>query len=138
MISDNILHEKWNQWMHNQYLKFYIILYLMISNLILNLAIWNSHKFKSYKLLSHNLRSYDFIPHNFISLKVQTIQFCKVIFIRIIRHLIALLTFERFQIQQMPRMFPVWDFVVGIFVQKVVLHFGWVLTILSCQYLYSK
>ena len=35
-------------------------------------------------------------------------------------------------------MFSVWDFVVGIFAQKAMLNIGWVLSIISCQYLYSK
>ena len=35
-------------------------------------------------------------------------------------------------------MFPVWDFVVGIIAQKAMLNMGWVLSILSCQYLYNK
>ena len=34
-----------------------------------------------------------------------------------------------------PRMFPVWDFVVGIFAWKAMLHMGRVLSLLSYQYL---
>ena len=33
----------------------------------------------------------------------------------------TLLTFQRFQILLPPKMFPVWDFVVGIFAQKAML-----------------
>ena len=36
-----------------------------------------------------------------------------------------------------PRMF-IWDFVVGIFARKPMLHMGWVLSIICFQYLYSK
>ena len=36
-----------------------------------------------------------------------------------------------------PRMFPVWDFVEGIFERKAMLNMGQVLPILICQYLYS-
>ena len=55
-----------------------------------------------------------------------------------VEHLIALQTPQCFQILLMPRMFPVWDFVVGILARKAMLHMGWVLSIPSCQYLYSK
>ena len=36
-----------------------------------------------------------------------------------------------------PRMFPVWDFVVGIFARKALLNMGRVLSNLSCLYLYE-
>ena len=36
-----------------------------------------------------------------------------------------------------PRMCPVWVFVVGIFSRKAKLNTGWVLSTLSCQYLYK-
>ena len=47
-------------------------------------------------------------------------------------HLIALLTPRCFQILLMPRMFPIWDFVVGIFARKALLKMGQVLSIHSC------
>ena len=47
-------------------------------------------------------------------------------------HLIALLTPQCFQIPLTPRMFPIWDFVVGIFARKTLLNSGRVLSILSC------
>ena len=53
-------------------------------------------------------------------------------------HLIALLTFQRFQTLLTPRMFTVWELVVGIFARKAMLNMGWVLSIRRCQYLYSK
>ena len=49
-----------------------------------------------------------------------------------VEHLIALLTPQCFQIPLTPRMFPVWDFVVGIFAQKSLLNSGRVLSTLSC------
>ena len=49
-----------------------------------------------------------------------------------VEHLIALLTPQRFQIPLTPRMFPVWDFVVGIFARKALLNSGQVLSTLSC------
>ena len=49
-----------------------------------------------------------------------------------VEHLIELLTSQYFQIPLMPRMFPVWDFVVGVFARKVLLVMGWVLSTLSC------
>ena len=49
-----------------------------------------------------------------------------------VEHLIALLTPQCFQIPLMPRMFPVWDFVVGIFARKALLNSGRVLSTLSC------
>ena len=52
-----------------------------------------------------------------------------------VEHVIALLAFQRFQILLTPRMFPVWDFVGGIFARKDMLYIGWVLLTLSCQYL---
>ena len=54
-----------------------------------------------------------------------------------VEHLIVLLTPHCIQIPLMLRMFPVWDFVVGIFAQKALLNMGLVLPILSCQYLYK-
>ena len=42
-----------------------------------------------------------------------------------------------FQIPLTPSMFPVWDFVVKIFVRKVLLNMGRVLLTLSCKYLYK-
>ena len=53
----------------------------------------------------------------------------------ILEHMISLLTIQHFKILLMPRIFPVWDFMVGIFAQKAMLNIGWVLSILSCQYL---
>ena len=53
-------------------------------------------------------------------------------------HLIALLTFQRFQILLTPRMLLVWVFIAGIFARKAMLHVGWVISTLSCQYLYIK
>ena len=47
-------------------------------------------------------------------------------------HLIALLTSQSFQILLTARMFPVWDFVVGIFARKALLNSGRVLSTLSC------
>ena len=47
-------------------------------------------------------------------------------------HLIALLTPQSFQIPLTPRMFQVWDFVIGIFARKAVLNSGRVLSTLSC------
>ena len=55
-----------------------------------------------------------------------------------VEYLITLLTFQRFQILLKPRMIPVWDFVVAIFARNAMFNMGWVLSILSCQYLYSK
>ena len=49
-----------------------------------------------------------------------------------VEHLIALLTPQRFQIPLIPRMFPIWDFMVGIFARKALLNMGWVLSILCC------
>ena len=49
-----------------------------------------------------------------------------------VEHLIALLTSQCFQIQLTPRMFPVWDFVVGIFARKTLLNMGHVLSTHSC------
>ena len=49
-----------------------------------------------------------------------------------VEHLIALLTPQCFQVLLMPRMFPVWDFVVGIFARKALLNSGRVLSTLSC------
>ena len=34
------------------------------------------------------------------------------------------LTFQRSKIPLVPRMFPVWDFVVGLFVRKAMLNLG--------------
>ena len=39
-----------------------------------------------------------------------------------VEHLIALLTLQCFQIPLTPRMFPVWDFMVGIFARKALLN----------------
>ena len=50
-------------------------------------------------------------------------------------HLIALLTPQCFQIPLTPRMFPVWDFVVGIFARKALLNMCRVLSTLNCQHL---
>ena len=44
-----------------------------------------------------------------------------------VEHLLALLIPQRFQFLLTPRMFPVWDFVVGIFAGKPLLDTGWVL-----------
>ena len=46
--------------------------------------------------------------------------------------------FSTFSNPATPRMYPVWDFVVGIFARKAMFNMGWVLSILSCQYLNSK
>ena len=45
-----------------------------------------------------------------------------------VEHLIAFLTPQRFQIPLTPRMFPVWNFVVEIFVRKALPNMGWVLS----------
>ena len=47
-------------------------------------------------------------------------------------HLIALPTSLCIKILLKPRMFPVWDFVVGIFARKALLNSGRVLSTLSC------
>ena len=44
-----------------------------------------------------------------------------------VEHPIALLTPRCFRIPLTPRMFPVWDIVVGIFARKALLNSGWVL-----------
>ena len=44
----------------------------------------------------------------------------------------ALLTPQCFQISLTPRMFPVWDYMVGIFARKILLNSGRVLSTLSC------
>ena len=49
-----------------------------------------------------------------------------------VEHLIALLTPQCFQIPLTPRMFPVWDFVVGIFARKALLNMGRVLLTPNC------
>ena len=50
-----------------------------------------------------------------------------------VEHLISLLTPQFFQIPLTPRMFPVWDFVVGIFARKaLLLTMDWELSTLSC------
>ena len=49
-----------------------------------------------------------------------------------VEHLIALLTPQFFQIPLTPRMFHVWDFVVGIFARKALLNSDRVLSTLSC------
>ena len=54
-----------------------------------------------------------------------------------VEHLIALLAPQCFQIPLTPRMFPVWDFVVGIFARKALLNMGQVLSTFSCSYLYE-
>ena len=54
----------------------------------------------------------------------------------IVENLIELLISQRFQIQLTPRMFPVWDFMVGVFARKAILDMGWVLSTLSWQDLY--
>ena len=54
-----------------------------------------------------------------------------------VEHLIALLTPQCFQILLTPRMFPVWNFVVGIFARKALHNMGRVLSTLSCKYLYK-
>ena len=41
-----------------------------------------------------------------------------------VEHLIALLTPQCFQIPLTPRMFPAWDFMVGIFARKALLNVG--------------
>ena len=48
-----------------------------------------------------------------------------------VEQLIILLTFQCFQILLTSKMFPVWDFVVGIFVRKAMLNMGWVLSVLN-------
>ena len=47
-------------------------------------------------------------------------------------HPIALPTPRCFQILLMPRMFPIWDFVVGIFARKALLNMDWVLSTPNC------
>ena len=37
-----------------------------------------------------------------------------------------------------PKMFPVWNFVVGIFARKAMLNMDWVFSTFSCQYLCTK
>ena len=49
-----------------------------------------------------------------------------------VEHLIALLIPQCFQILLSPRMFPAWDFVVGIFARKPRLNIGRVLSTSSC------
>ena len=49
-----------------------------------------------------------------------------------VEHLIALLTLQCFQIPLTPRVFPVWDFVVGIFALKALLNLGRVLSTPNC------
>ena len=39
-------------------------------------------------------------------------------------HLIILVTSQRYKIMLTPRMFPVWDFVVGIFTRKAMFNMG--------------
>ena len=48
--------------------------------------------------------------------------------------LIALVTFQRFQILLTPEMFPDWDFVV----RKAILHLDEVLLIFRYKYLYNR
>ena len=55
-----------------------------------------------------------------------------------VKHLIALMTFQCFQILLMPRIFPFWDFVVGIFARKAMLNMCWILSILNWLYLCNK
>ena len=55
-----------------------------------------------------------------------------------VEHLIALLTSQCFQIPLTPRMFNVWDFVVGIIARKAKPNIGWLLLTLSYQHLYNK
>ena len=45
---------------------------------------------------------------------------------------------DSLQIPLTPRIFPVWDFVVGIFTRKALPNMGRVLSTLSCKYLYKK
>ena len=47
-----------------------------------------------------------------------------------VEHLIALLTPQCFQNPLTPKMFPVWDFVVGIFARKALFNMGRVLSTL--------
>ena len=54
-----------------------------------------------------------------------------------VEHLITLLTPKCFQTPLTPRMFPVWDFVVGIFARKALLNMRRVLSTFSCKYLYK-
>ena len=49
-----------------------------------------------------------------------------------VEHLIALLTPQFFQIPLTLRMFPVWDFVIGIFARKALLNMGRLLSALIC------
>ena len=55
-----------------------------------------------------------------------------------VEHMIVLLTPQCIQILLTPRMFPVQDFVVGTLARIAVLNMGWVHSILSCLYLFSK
>ena len=50
---------------------------------------------------------------------------------RALYDLIALLFFKRFQIPLVPRIFPIWDFMVGMFARKIMLNMDWVLSIVS-------
>ena len=49
-----------------------------------------------------------------------------------VEHLIALLTSQCFQILLTPRIFSVWDYVVGIFARKALLNMDRELSTLSC------
>ena len=57
--------------------------------------------------------------HFLLGFKYEMTKYCKLIVLFYLpvgmEHLISLLTFQRFQILLTRRMFPVWDFVVGIF-----------------------
>ena len=54
------------------------------------------------------------------------------------KNLIMNRTFQCFQIPLRLELFPVWDFVVRLFDRKAILNRGWVLSTLSCQYLYDE
>ena len=47
-----------------------------------------------------------------------------------------LITFQYFQIKLVLRIFPVWDFIIGIFTQKTKVNVVFLLSTLICQYLH--
>ena len=55
-----------------------------------------------------------------------------------VEYLIALLAFQCFQISLAFKMFPVWDFLVGIFPQKAIINISQILLTLSCYHLNKK
>ena len=100
---------------------FYLYIYSQCENLILNYFLFNLISFDTISL-----------AHNDLKVKLSKIMLVSM------EHLIALLTFQCYQIPLAPRMFSDWNLEVRIFAQNTELNMNWLLPSFSYNYLYNK